>query len=154
MTGFYFYQEPRQAIVNGLAAHLERPILDYKERSASKSWPAHIVVYRAGVSEGDYLRVTGNEKAAFMMVFEELTKKHPDFRAPGLTMLIASKNNMRMYPTNVRPGANRPADLNVKPGTAIFTDIVSPVHEQFALVGQTALLVCLSCHCDVLYSTS
>lgn len=54
LAGHYFYREQNKAIIADLAAELETPILDYKKRSRARSWPSHIFIYRAGVSEGEY----------------------------------------------------------------------------------------------------
>ena len=142
MTGFYLFQEPRATIIETLQPHIVKIINDYKARSTARKWPTQVIVYRQGVSDGDMLRVTAIEKAAFKAAIAEVSKANRDFRA-GLTMLVAQKNNTRLYPitTAQESDSAKAYEVNVKPGTCVFNDIVSPVHEQYVLVAQRALMV-------------
>ncbi|KAI6232925.1 hypothetical protein M3Y99_00979800 [Aphelenchoides fujianensis] len=136
MTGGWIFQEARQTIVQGLEKTVHRALLDYKQRSERKAWPSHIVVYRAGVSDGEFRHVTAVEKGGFKRAFATIKKENADFN-PGFTMLICQRNTMRVFPaqqpTPGRSGRLSDADKNVRPGTLLAKDVVSPNMEQFVL---------------------
>jgi len=141
MTGHYFLREQNKTIVMDLAKELEKPISMYKQRSKSKKWPSHIIIYRSGVSEGEYIQVNRFEKKAILDCFESLAKKHADFVKPGFTFVVAQRNNgFRLIPT-VAPTGGRitDADRNLKPGTCITQGIVSPTLEQFIVVAHRTI---------------
>ncbi|KAI6224472.1 hypothetical protein M3Y99_01396000 [Aphelenchoides fujianensis] len=97
MTGGWIFQEPRQTIVQSLEKTVHRAILDYKQRSERKAWPTHIVVYRAGVSDGEFCHVTAVEKRGFKRAVAAIRETNADFN-PGFTMLICQRSNTLMFP--------------------------------------------------------
>ncbi|KAI6232871.1 hypothetical protein M3Y99_00973700 [Aphelenchoides fujianensis] len=143
MTGGWIFQEPRQTIVQGLEKTVHRAILDYKQRSERKAWPSHVVVYRAGVSDGEFCHVTAVEKRGFKRAFASIKKENADFN-PGFTMMICQRQNMRVFPaqqpTAGPNGRLSDADKNVRPGTLLAKDVVSPNMEQFVLVPHRGII--------------
>jgi len=142
MTGHYFFTEQNKTVIMNLAKELEKPISMYKQRSKSNKWPSHIVIYRSGVSEGEYIQVNRFEKKAILDCFESLAKKNADFVKPGFTFVLAQRNNgFRLIPT-VAPqtgGRITDADRNLKPGTCITQGIISPTLEQFIVIAHRTI---------------
>ncbi|KAI6229861.1 hypothetical protein M3Y99_01121600 [Aphelenchoides fujianensis] len=107
LTGGYSFQEPRQTIVQGLERTVGRAMLDYKQRSDRKAWPTHVVLYRAGVSDGEFRHVTAVEKSGVKRAVAALQQSNADFRPPGFTMLICQRQTMRVFPAGApTPGPN------------------------------------------------
>ncbi|KAI6228653.1 hypothetical protein M3Y99_01205900 [Aphelenchoides fujianensis] len=144
LTGGYSFQEPRQTIVQGLERTVGRAMLDYKQRSERKAWPSHVVLYRAGVSDGEFRHVTAVEKSGVKRAVAALQQSNADFRPPGFTMLICQRQTMRVFPAGApTPGPNgrlSDADKNVRPGTLLAKDVVSPNMEQFVLVPHRGII--------------
>lgn len=57
MKGDYWMQPPRKAIAEDLEQHMVKALNSFKVESGTKSYPERVVVYRGGVSEGEYLKV-------------------------------------------------------------------------------------------------
>lgn len=97
--------------------------------------PNKVIVYRDGVSEGQYQAVLVNEKAAFDALFNGLygsAEKHPD-----LTILIVGKrHHIRAYATTSRD-ADRKG--NLLPGTIIDRGITHPTRHDFYLQSHAVL---------------
>ncbi|KAI6172223.1 hypothetical protein M3Y98_00949400 [Aphelenchoides besseyi] len=144
MNGNYFYQTARETIVQKLEKAVGQAIVDYKNRSLQKKWPTHIVVYRAGVSDAEFRHITALEKLYIKKAIETVASMNTDFRPIGFTIVVCQKNNTRIFSTEqARPGPNgriSDADKNVRPGTLVAKDIVSPKMEQFVLVAQRGII--------------
>jgi hypothetical protein len=92
MTGFPFYIDSQQTVIQNLGRYLRRAIEDFKKRSKRKTLPSHLIIYRGGVSEGAYLSVIAHEKVAIKTLLAELQKEH---RCPpiGFTMITAQRQH-------------------------------------------------------------
>ncbi|KAI6219554.1 hypothetical protein M3Y99_01653200 [Aphelenchoides fujianensis] len=140
MTGGWIFQPPRQTIVQGLEKAVGRALLDFKQRSERKAWPSHIVVYRAGVSNGEFCHVTAVEKRGIKRAVAAIKETNADFN-PGFTMLICQRSNTLMFPAQQPTvGGLSDADKNVRPGTLLAKDVVSPNMEQFVLVPHRGII--------------
>ncbi|KAI6197133.1 hypothetical protein M3Y94_01188600 [Aphelenchoides besseyi] len=144
MNGIYFYQTARETIVQKLEKAVGQAIVDYKNRSLQKKWPTHIVIYRAGVSDAEFRHITALEKLYIKKAIDTVSSMNTDFRPIGFTIVVCQKNNTRIFSTEQpRPGPNgriSDADKNVRPGTLVCKDIVSPKMEQFVLVAQRGII--------------
>jgi hypothetical protein len=58
-------------------------------------------------------------------------------------MVVQKRGNQRVMPATFAQ-SNRPADLNVPPGTCIEAGIVHPVYQEFLIVSHKAIQV-LTC---------
>lgn len=57
MQGEYWMQEPRLHIAKFLKEHVEKAVRLFRDTSQAKRLPEHVVVFRSGVSEGEYAKV-------------------------------------------------------------------------------------------------
>lgn len=57
MQGEYWMQEPRLHVAKFLSEHVEKAVRMFKDTSKTKRLPEHVVVFRGGVSEGEYAKV-------------------------------------------------------------------------------------------------
>ncbi|KAI6229902.1 hypothetical protein M3Y99_01126000 [Aphelenchoides fujianensis] len=122
-------------IVQGLERTVGRAMLDYKQRSDRKAWPTHVVLYRAGVSDGEFRHVTAVEKSGV---------KRAVAAPPAVERRLPPRQTMRVFPAGApTPGPNgrlSDADKNVRPGTLLAKDVVSPNMEQFVLVPHRGII--------------
>lgn len=57
MRGEYWMQEPRLHTAKFLKEHVEKAIRLFRDTSETKRLPEHVLVFRSGVSEGEYMKV-------------------------------------------------------------------------------------------------
>ncbi|KAM3416787.1 hypothetical protein BST61_g8379 [Cercospora zeina] len=98
--------------------------------------PTQIVVYRDGVSEGQYAQVLDIELPAFERVFQN---RYGDKKKwPKLAIIIVGKrHHTRFYPTRKEDADER--SMNPKPGTVVDRGIVGKIVREFYLQAHQGL---------------
>lgn len=78
MQGEYWMQEPRLHIAKFLKEHVEKAVRLFRDTSKAKRLPEHVIVFRTGVSEGEYEKVGGliQLELFFLILFLCLFVKH------------------------------------------------------------------------------
>ncbi|VDL85775.1 unnamed protein product [Nippostrongylus brasiliensis] len=136
IRGTYWMQAPRLSSISDIASNFAMALKDfYKD---TNSLPLDIVVFRGGVSEGEFKKVVG-EMIDLQKAFVEVNHlyRHGMY-SPSLTCLvIQTSSNYRVIPTRIDPRA-RPMDQNVPCGTVV-DDAVHPSYNEFLIIPQKAL---------------
>lgn len=60
MTGHFWYQEPRLAIIQDLQRNIIKAMRSFANKTGNP--PREIVIYRGGASEGEYPMVQGVQR--------------------------------------------------------------------------------------------
>ena len=117
-----------QAFINRLA----------RWRKANPKPPENIIIYRDGVSEGQFSQVLNVE---LPMIREACQKSYNAGSAPKITLIISVKRHQtRFYPTQVREAfRGKPANPNIKPGTVVDRGVTQARYWDFFLAAHEAL---------------
>ncbi|KAJ3204394.1 argonaute 1, partial [Clydaea vesicula] len=119
-------QAGRQEIVDDLHDMVIDLFEMFRERSKGV-YPQRVIVYRDGVSEGQFSEVIFNELKSLKRAFVTLKMN----KAPTVTFLSVNKrHHIRFFPTNQKDGDK---NGNVMPSTVIDTGIVHPYEFDFFL---------------------
>ncbi|XGW19627.1 hypothetical protein V3C99_003458 [Haemonchus contortus] len=136
MRGTYWMQEPRLNLISDIATHFTVALQNFLKET--NSLPLDIVVFRGGVSEGEFKKAAA-EMIELQKAFVEVNHlyRHGMY-SPSLTCLVVQTNsNYRIIPTKIDPHA-RPMDQNVPSGTVV-DDALHPAYNEFLIVPQKAL---------------
>ncbi|KAE9354824.1 Protein argonaute [Phytophthora rubi] len=116
----------------------------YYERTKRK--PEHVIYYRDGMGDGQYVDILEAEIRAL----RKACKMISDNYSPPITFIVANKrHHTRAFPVD-RRDADRKG--NVKPGTVIDTGVVDPHRFDFFLYGHSSIQgTSKPCHYTVLY---
>ncbi|KAF7505467.1 hypothetical protein GJ744_000714 [Endocarpon pusillum] len=131
-------QESRKEMVSELDSMLKSRLQLWKTQGKHAAFPENLLVFRDGVSEGDYEKVLNTElpllrKACVDLYPAQDTKKG----LPHITIIIVGKrHHTRFYPTNVSD-ADRSG--NPKNGTIIDRGVTEVRYWDFFLQSHTAL---------------
>ncbi|XP_053209610.1 protein argonaute-3-like [Panonychus citri] len=107
------------------------PIID-KFKSSRGFYPEHIIIYRDGVSEGQFAHVMGSEILPLHKRLEEYSDP------PKLTYIIVQKrHNARFFPVDSRDGTG---NGNMLPGSVIDTNVCHFKWFDFYLCSQNSFL--------------
>uniref|UniRef100_A0A915E2V3 Uncharacterized protein n=1 Tax=Ditylenchus dipsaci TaxID=166011 RepID=A0A915E2V3_9BILA len=88
MRGTYWCQKSRVTHIHQLAANVKEAMMNYYAQV--NRFPQHLMVFRGGVSEGEYRIVLDEEQSAFFAAFKEM-EHEPGFRIPDLTMIVVQR---------------------------------------------------------------
>jgi len=103
----------------------------YKE---NKAYPERVVVYRDGVSEGEFNEVLKTELIAMRKAVVARNASHvPSF----VFFTVQKRHHVRFMPKNANEGTERPK--NVPPGTVVDSDITNPNYFDFYLVSHAGI---------------
>ncbi|MFH4981531.1 hypothetical protein AB6A40_008240 [Gnathostoma spinigerum] len=138
MMGTYWMQQPRKVIITDLKEQVLNALMSYKESDA-KQLPSHIVVYRGGVSDGDFIRVM-NEEAQEIREAIEVATNNSSSKIRLTIIVVQAHSNYRIFKLN--PGQGNAAQQNVPPGTCIDQNIMHPTQTEFILVPHKAIQGC------------
>ncbi|KAH7725804.1 piwi domain-containing protein [Aphelenchoides avenae] len=137
IRGTYWLQEPRVTIIQELKRHLIDAI-DHFASDTGKP-PASLIIYRGGVSEGEYRKVITDELAQIQKALEELKEKHKGHALPKVSIIVAQrKSNYRIVPQNINP-KGRPMEQNVPAGTVVDKTIMHPTLTDVLMVGHKTI---------------
>lgn len=138
MRGDYWMQEPRVATVQCLKSHVVNALNFFKEESNIKAFPEHVVVFRGGVSEGEYAKVMSEEASAFRNAFKDVTGDNGTKIRLSI-ICVQVNSNYRLFRDNI-PATGNAAQQNVPPGTCVDTAIVHPTQTEFILVAHKSIM--------------
>uniref|UniRef100_A0A1B0CSD2 Protein argonaute-1 n=1 Tax=Lutzomyia longipalpis TaxID=7200 RepID=A0A1B0CSD2_LUTLO len=120
-------QEHRQEIIQDLSNMVrELLIMFYKSTQGYK--PHRIIMYRDGVSEGQFLQVLQHELTA---IREACIKLDPEYR-PGITFIVVQKrHHTRLFSVDQKEQKGRSG--NIPAGTTVDVGITHPTEFDFYL---------------------
>jgi len=131
-------QAPRQEMVSDLTDMLKSRLRLWKDVGKHRVLPENILVYRDGVSEGQYQTIIDEELPLLRKACEEIYPAVDQRRSiPRLTVIIVGKrHHTRFYPT-------KPADAdrssNTRPGTVVDRGVTDPRSWEFFLQSHAAI---------------
>ncbi|KAL7933965.1 Piwi domain-containing protein [Trichoderma chlorosporum] len=128
----------RQEMVADLAEMLKSRLRLWRQKGKHSEFPENIIVYRDGVSEGQYKLVLEQELPLLRAACKELYPA-PDQKKglPRLTVAIVGKrHNTRFYPTTA---TDADKGGNTKPGTVVDRGVTEARNWDFFLQAHTAL---------------
>lgn len=108
--------------------------IDLWQRSNKNKRLENIVIYRDGVSEGQFTQVLTEE---LPMIRSACSKKFPDGLVPRLTVIVSVKRHQtRFYPTD---GNNQTRSGNIRNGTVVDRGVTQVRYWDFYLTAHDAL---------------
>lgn len=127
----------RQEMVSALHEMLSTRLLLW--RSKNKVLPKNILVYRDGVSEGQYDIVIKDELPRLRDACKELYSQSEQKEGyPHITIIIVGKrHHTRFYPTNAQDAAQK--NFNNKPGTVVDRGVTEARNWDFFLQPHNAI---------------
>lgn len=125
----------KEEAIKQVGMMLEGRIIRYK--SQNNVLPENIIVYRDGVSDGQYTQVRDLEMNAIREMFRRLygadKKKHP-----RITFIIVTKrHHVRLFPCR---NSDMDKNNNPLPGTVVDRGITRPALWDFYMVAQSAIM--------------
>jgi len=121
-------QESRKEMITNLKEMMVARLQLFRQRS--KVLPKRVLVYRDGVSEGQFNIVRLEELPEIVKAFHTFDQPKKPYR-PQLTIVICGKrHHTRFYPTERKDAAN---DGNPKPGTVVDRGVTAVYHFDFFL---------------------
>ncbi|KAH7950722.1 hypothetical protein HPB52_000074 [Rhipicephalus sanguineus] len=113
-----------------MVLNLLRSSMDYRRK---RRRPQRIIVYRDGVSEGQFKEVKAKEVEAIRSACRQIHRAYN----PSVTFIIVQKrHHTRFLPVH----EGQPVDLNVPPGTTIDNVVTHPENTNFFLCSHQGLL--------------
>ena len=131
-------QESRKEMVSKLDSMLKSRLRLWKTQGKHKVFPENLLVYRDGVSEGQYATVIEEELPLLRKACAELYPP-PDTKKglPYITIIIVGKrHHTRFYPTTV---GDADSSSNPKNGTVVDRGVTEARNWDFFLQSHTAL---------------
>ncbi|KAE9400886.1 argonaute-like protein [Gymnopus androsaceus JB14] len=120
-------QESKKEMVTNLASMMVERLNAFRKNNGS-SLPDRIIVYRDGVSEGQFNTVVSEEMPAIQAAFRKFTSPKAQYN-PKLTIVICGKrHHTRFYPMEA---ANADNNGNPKPGTVVDQGVTSVYNFDF-----------------------
>ncbi|CAK9184081.1 unnamed protein product [Ilex paraguariensis] len=114
---------------NGKDDGIMRELLMDFYNSSNGRKPAHIIVFRDGVSESQFNQVLNYELDQMIKAYQHLG----EVDVPKFTVIVAQKNH---HTKLFQAGANE----NVPPGTIVDTKVVHPRHYDFYMCAQAGMI--------------
>ncbi|EJD43460.1 Piwi-domain-containing protein [Auricularia subglabra TFB-10046 SS5] len=105
-------------------------------RNATKNLPERVLVFRDGVSEGQYDKVIREEVPQFLDAFKRIDPKNPRYR-PALSVIICGKRHHARFPATAEGDADKTG--NTRPGTVVDRGVTSVVDFDFYLQAHAGL---------------
>ena len=131
-------QESRKEMVSELDSMLKSRLRLWKTLGKHNAFPENLLVYRDGVSEGQYATVLDTELPLLRKACEELYPP-PDTKngLPKITIVIVGKrHHTRFYPTSV---SSADSSSNPRNGTVVDRGVTETRNWDFFLQSHTAL---------------
>ncbi|THH12645.1 hypothetical protein EW146_g7502 [Bondarzewia mesenterica] len=127
-------QETKKEMISDLAAMMEERLKLWRDKN-NRQLPTRILVYRDGVSEGQFATVVREEIPQMRAAFRKFDGQQP-YR-PKLTVVICGKrHHTRFYPTDA---ANADRDGNPLPGTVVDRGVTAIYEFDFFLQAHAGL---------------
>ncbi|KAL1394200.1 putative RNA interference and gene silencing protein [Phyllosticta capitalensis] len=128
----------RQEMVSSLGEMLKTRLRLWKTKGNHSAFPENIIVYRDGVSEGQYQMCTNQEMPQLREACKELYPA-PDTKRglPRFTFIVVGKrHHTRFYPTSSQ---NAEKNGNNKPGTVVDRGVTNAREWDFYLQAHAAI---------------
>jgi hypothetical protein len=128
-------QTGRQEMVSELEEMILERLRLWQKRNSNRL-PTKVIVYRDGVSEGQYRLVLEKEYPSFVKAFEKLygdASKHPKISI----IIVGKRHHTRFYPTNLNDTDGRTG--NPKPGTIVDRGVTGEKLFDFFLLAHQGL---------------
>ncbi|KAL7619726.1 hypothetical protein AAE478_010268 [Parahypoxylon ruwenzoriense] len=130
----------RQEMVSGLKDMLTSQLKFWVKKNRHRNYPQNILVYRDGVSEGQYSQVLQQElpllREACKTLYPASDQKNGK---PRFTLVIVGKrHHTRFYPTNPEDVGGRNNNLNTPPGTVVDRGVTEARNWDFYLQAHAA----------------
>ncbi|RDB21330.1 Protein argonaute-2 [Hypsizygus marmoreus] len=128
-------QETRTEMIQDLAAMFKAALITFRQKN-NNYLPLRIMMFRDGVSEGEFMTVRDMEVDAMTPVVLELYQNGPK---PELTFIVVGKrHHFRFFPMD-NTSADSRGNGNLYPGFVVDRDITHPVFQDFYLQSQPGL---------------
>ncbi|KAF5392022.1 hypothetical protein D9757_003266 [Collybiopsis confluens] len=122
-------QETKKEMVTNLASMMVERLAVYREKN--KNLPQRIIVYRDGVSEGQFNTVVAEEMPAIQAAFRKFASGAQAKYNPKLSIIVCGKrHHTRFYPMDERNADN---NGNPKAGTVVDQGVTAVYHYDFFL---------------------
>nr|AEF32758.1 WAGO-2 [Ascaris suum] len=129
---FGFQTAGRTDNVEVLSEFMGKIFKHYMEKRGR--YPTQLIIYRGGVSEGQFAMVLQYEVPLI-----RAAAKEAGCTDVKLTLIVANRfHNVRLIPSNVNP-RDRASSQNIRPGTVVDTQLVHPAFSEFYLNSHRAL---------------
>lgn len=128
-------QAPKQEIIDDLKNMVAELLRLFKEQNRNK-FPEKVIMFRDGVSEGQFKEVL---KTELRMLREAIEQEAPPGASPQITWVVVQKRHQtRLFPAD---GENeiRDGKGNVVPGVVVDHTITHPFEFDFYLVSHAAI---------------
>ncbi|KAL9608420.1 MAG: hypothetical protein Q9167_006751 [Letrouitia subvulpina] len=131
-------QQRRKEMVTDLDQMLKTRLELWQRLGFHKAYPENLLIYRDGVSEGQYAAVIEEELPLLRKACREMYPATETKRGiPNITIIVVGKrHHTRFYPTNL---ANADANSNPKNGTIVDRGVTEARNWDFFLQAHTAL---------------
>lgn len=143
-------QESRKEMITDLAGMIKGRLTLYAKKNKGHR-PSKVLVYRDGVSEGQYETVVSEEMPQIKRAFEETYGGTP---MPQLAIIICGKrHNTRFYPTTMDDKVTDPKSGNPRNGTYVDRGVTngSRLWEFFIQSHHSGLGTARPCHYIVVH---
>jgi len=121
-------QESKKEMISPLCEMMQERLAAFQTKS--KTLPQRIIVYRDGVSEGQFQTVVKEELPEIKKSFQKFKTVNAEYK-PKLTIVICGKrHHTRFYPTEA---AHADRDGNPRPGTVVDRGITAIYEFDFFL---------------------
>ncbi|KAH9887565.1 argonaute-like protein [Cubamyces lactineus] len=122
-------QESRKEMITDLQAMMEERLVAFRDRN-QRNLPTRVLVYRDGVSEGQFETVLREEMPLIKKAFAQFNTPQKRYN-PKLTIVICAKrHHTRFCPTEA---AHAAGDGNPKPGTVVDRGVTAVYNYGFFL---------------------
>ncbi|KAL8772730.1 MAG: hypothetical protein Q9209_002074 [Squamulea sp. 1 TL-2023] len=141
-------QEGRKEMVDDIGELMGKRLQAYGEKH--QRYPQNIIIYRDGVSEGQFKTVLTEEVSAIeAKCKEKYTRKK--FKMPKVVVIICGKrHHTRFFPTKEKD-ADEKHNCNPKSGTVVDRGVSSEKYYDFFIQPHAALNgTAIPCHCTVI----
>jgi len=140
IKGDFGYQKGRKMTVDAdlLSARFKASIQEYYLKSGT--YPKHVVVYRAGLSDGELSACSEHEYPVLLNVLDDMKQSNGgEFGDPKLTLIVVNNNcTHRIFKPDINPGDRAPQQ-NVSIGTVVSSSFTNETKDGFVMVAHKAL---------------
>ena len=124
----------RQEIVQDLTTMVGELLVEYHKVNAY--YPEQVIVFRDGVSEGQFNQVKQTEGNFIRAAFNKVAQRNVK-----ITMIIVQKGHHTRFARQSADTSGRKATFNVPSGTVVDNTIVEPLYKMFYLNSHFSPLV-------------
>ncbi|KAF8626746.1 hypothetical protein AX15_004709 [Amanita polypyramis BW_CC] len=129
-------QDPRLEMIDDMEGMFEQVLEQFKK--FNNRYPAQLIFYRDGVSEGEFAQVSKIEIPRIAAVIaRKFGPNQKDW--PILTFLVVGKKHHQRFFPRDGSGQDMQGNQNLLPGYIVDVDIVHPVYSDFYLQSQAGL---------------